>query len=100
MRVYIYIYVDLSRASKMLQLECGLRTPVDTYLENLHFGLVEVVWEWARGTPFCDITGKCGRSCELLALRYTYNCYSSIPYLQIPSLLLCLFSLSFLFFLF
>lgn len=40
-----------------VQLECGLRVPVDVFLDaELRFGLVEVVWEWARGTPFCDIT--------------------------------------------
>ncbi len=36
-----------------------MSTPVDVELEELHFGLVEVVYEWARGTPFCDITGVC-----------------------------------------
>ena len=39
------------------QLDCGMNTPVDAYLDGFHFGLVEVVYEWARGTPFCDITG-------------------------------------------
>jgi len=31
-------------------------TPVEEYIRNLHFGLVEVVYEWARGTPFAEIT--------------------------------------------
>ncbi|EDQ92980.1 uncharacterized protein MONBRDRAFT_13948 [Monosiga brevicollis MX1] len=39
------------------QLACGMNTPVDEYLETLHFGLVEVVYEWACGMPFKQITG-------------------------------------------
>ncbi|KNC79001.1 hypothetical protein SARC_08590 [Sphaeroforma arctica JP610] len=38
------------------QMECGMTEPVDTYLETLKFGLVEVVYEWARGMPFAEIT--------------------------------------------
>lgn len=45
-------------ADSAIQLECGMKTPVDVYLEAFHFGLVEVVYEWARGTPFADITCK------------------------------------------
>jgi antiviral helicase SKI2 len=40
------------------QIACGMDTPVDTYLAGLHFGLVEVVYEWARGMPFAEITGR------------------------------------------
>ena len=40
------------------QLACGMNTPVDEYLETLHFGLVEVVYEWACGMPFKQITGS------------------------------------------
>ena len=38
------------------QLAVGMNTPVDEYLRTLHFGLVEVVYAWARGVPFADIT--------------------------------------------
>lgn len=37
-----------------------MKTPPDVYLEDLHFGLVEVVYEWARGMPFAEITGATG----------------------------------------
>jgi len=32
-----------------LQNECGLDLSRHDYLRNLNFGLVEVVYEWARG---------------------------------------------------
>ena len=38
------------------QVDCGLLEPVGDYVESFHFGLVEVVHEWARGMPFADIT--------------------------------------------
>ena len=34
-----------------------LAGPQDFVCSTLNFGLVEVVWEWARGTPFSDICG-------------------------------------------
>lgn len=30
--------------------------PVGDYVDSFNFGLVEVVYEWARGLPFADIT--------------------------------------------
>ncbi|XP_013417315.1 helicase SKI2W isoform X2 [Lingula anatina] len=39
------------------QRACGLLTPVDEIVESLKFGLTEVVFEWARGMPFSEITG-------------------------------------------
>lgn len=38
------------------QQSCGMDTPPDVYVRGLHFGLVEVVYEWARGMPFQQIT--------------------------------------------
>ncbi|XP_031386867.1 DExH-box ATP-dependent RNA helicase DExH11 isoform X2 [Punica granatum] len=39
-----------------LQVELGLPISPEEYAqENLKFGLVEVVYEWAKGTPFADI---------------------------------------------
>lgn len=32
-----------------IQVECGLPISVEDYVNSLHFGLVEVVYEWARG---------------------------------------------------
>ena len=39
-----------------LQSECGLNTSVEEFKEQYHFGLVEAVFEWARGMPFSEIT--------------------------------------------
>ena len=39
-----------------LQRDCGLLIGVEDYVESLHFGLMEVVHEWARGTLFAKIT--------------------------------------------
>jgi len=39
-----------------LQHDCGLTIAVEDYVESLHFGLMEVVHEWARGTLFAKIT--------------------------------------------
>merc|ERR1712107_151270 len=37
-------------------LSCMLFQPVGDYVDSFNFGLVEVVYEWARGMPFADIT--------------------------------------------
>ncbi|XP_077986520.1 superkiller complex protein 2-like [Glandiceps talaboti] len=39
-----------------LQVQCGLRIPVGDFVEQLRFGLTEVVYEWARKMPFSEIT--------------------------------------------
>lgn len=39
-----------------LQSECGLVTSVAEFKEQYKFGLVEAVFEWARGMPFSEIT--------------------------------------------
>merc|ERR1719186_796515 len=39
-----------------VQVACGLLQPVGDFVEQFNFGLVEVVYEWARGMPFSDIT--------------------------------------------
>ncbi|GAB0201588.1 helicase SKI2W [Grus japonensis] len=38
-----------------LQQDCGLSQSVEEFVEQFGFGLVEVVYEWARGMPFADI---------------------------------------------
>ena len=39
-----------------LQHDCRIPISVEDYVDSLHFGLLEVVHEWARGTPFEKIT--------------------------------------------
>lgn len=39
-----------------LQSEFGLPTSVEEFKEQYNFGLVEAVFEWARGMPFSEIT--------------------------------------------
>ena len=39
-----------------VQVACGLMEPVGDFVESFNFGLVEVVYEWARGMPFSVIT--------------------------------------------
>ncbi|XP_059165640.1 superkiller complex protein 2-like [Physella acuta] len=39
-----------------IQKEAGMTMPVEDFVEQYHFGLVEVVFEWARGMPFSNIT--------------------------------------------
>jgi len=39
-----------------LQSESGLSTSVQEFKEQYRFGLVEAVFEWARGMPFSEIT--------------------------------------------
>ncbi|EPS71923.1 hypothetical protein M569_02832, partial [Genlisea aurea] len=61
-----YLTPKLSQAKKRLyetairlgelQARCNLQVDPQEYAqENLKFGLVEVVYEWAKGTPFADI---------------------------------------------
>ncbi|GFS05858.1 helicase SKI2W [Elysia marginata] len=38
-----------------LQKEVGMLMPVEDYMEQFHFGLMEVVHEWARGMPFAEV---------------------------------------------
>lgn len=37
------------------QKECGVDVTVEEFVESIHIGLVEVVYEWAKGTPFKDV---------------------------------------------
>ncbi|KAL6067861.1 Helicase SKI2W, variant 2 [Balamuthia mandrillaris] len=46
---------DLAEHLLLIQQECGLVLDPRDYLKNLNFGLMEVVFEWARGMPFADI---------------------------------------------
>ncbi|KAJ3283372.1 hypothetical protein HK104_010409 [Borealophlyctis nickersoniae] len=47
---------DIALRVAEVQYECGLDVRKDDALAGLKFGLVEVVYEWARGLPFKHIT--------------------------------------------
>ncbi|XP_028393122.1 helicase SKI2W-like [Dendronephthya gigantea] len=48
----------LQTATKIATVEkkCGMDTSCEEFLQQFKFGLVEVVYEWARGMPFNEIT--------------------------------------------
>lgn len=48
--------VDLATRLAGVQMESGLDITVEEFVGELHFGLVEAVYEWARGMPFSEIT--------------------------------------------
>jgi len=48
--------VALTEKLLQMQLDMGLDVNPRDYMRNVNFGLVEVVYEWARGMPFSDIT--------------------------------------------
>lgn len=43
------VVLTYARKIAQLQVDCGLAISVEDYANNLKFGLVEVVYEWARG---------------------------------------------------
>lgn len=43
------VVLTYARKIAQLQVDCGLAISVEDYANNLRFGLVEVVYEWARG---------------------------------------------------
>ncbi|KAI8093373.1 NUC185 domain-containing protein [Halteromyces radiatus] len=50
------IILTYARKVAQIQADCGLPISVEDYVNGLKFGLVEVVYEWARGLPFKHIT--------------------------------------------
>ena len=48
--------VGVARMIGGVQIDCGMREAVEDFVEIFKFGLVEVVYEWAKGTSFKDIT--------------------------------------------
>ena len=42
-------FLNIASRIGQLQRDCGVPIPVDDYVEQFHFGLMEVVFEWARG---------------------------------------------------
>ncbi|KAJ3053769.1 hypothetical protein HK097_003454, partial [Rhizophlyctis rosea] len=52
----VHIIKDIAMRVAETQYECGLDVRREDALAGLKFGLVEVVYEWARGLPFKHIT--------------------------------------------
>ncbi|KAI8372364.1 NUC185 domain-containing protein [Choanephora cucurbitarum] len=50
------VVLEYARKIAQLQVDCGLAISVEDYVNGLKFGLVEVVYEWAKGLPFKHIT--------------------------------------------
>jgi len=48
--------LSIAGAIAAVQNECGLATSEEEFKEQFYFGLLEVVYEWAQGVPFSDIT--------------------------------------------
>ena len=41
--------IDVATQIATLEMQCGINTSVEDFIDELHFGLVEVVYEWACG---------------------------------------------------
>ena len=55
--ILLILYFTLFDREKI---DCGVPLEVDEYVRSLHFGMMEVTYEWARQLPFkdiCDLTG-------------------------------------------
>lgn len=72
--------VTIARSLGRLQRDHGLPIdPEENIKLNLNFGLVDVVYEWARGVPFCEITQVCAhrltKRCDrFLMCRHRRTC--------------------------
>ena len=58
------------------QKDCGLDTTVEEYVGSLHPGLMEVVYEWARGMPFKDVMNLTDVSEGKLLFFFFFVCVS------------------------
>ncbi|KAH9503389.1 Helicase SKI2W [Bulinus truncatus] len=47
--------IAIAESIGIVQKEVGMQETVQDYVEQFHFGLMEVVFEWARGMPFSEI---------------------------------------------
>ncbi|KAL4444150.1 hypothetical protein ABPG75_011887 [Micractinium tetrahymenae] len=70
--------VSLALQAGVVQQECGLQiAPEEFVTATLNFGLAEVVYEWARGTPFrqiCDLTDVMEGSIVRAMVRLDETC--------------------------
>lgn len=49
--------IEMATSLVHVQKELGMHVDLETYIGSFKFGLVHVVYEWARGMPFKQITG-------------------------------------------
>ena len=47
---------ECAKALARIQIDCGMSLTEEEYVASFRFGLVQVVYEWARGMPFKEIT--------------------------------------------
>jgi antiviral helicase SKI2 len=70
--------IELATAAGRVQKECGLDIIPDEYCRSvLKFGLMEVVYEWAKGTPFeeiCQLTNVMEGSIVRAIVRLDETC--------------------------
>ena len=52
----VTVIKQCARALARIQIDCGMSVTEEEYVESFNFGLVQVVYEWARGMPFKEIT--------------------------------------------
>lgn len=45
-----------AKALARIQMDFGMSLSEEEFIESFRFGLVQVVYEWARGMPFKEIT--------------------------------------------
>ena len=48
--------LQFARTIAGIEKKCGMDTSPEEFCEQFKFGLVQVVYEWARGMPFNEIT--------------------------------------------
>eukprot|EP00112_Aurelia_sp_Birch-Aquarium-sp1_P007962 Seg187.3 transcript_id=Seg187.3/GoldUCD/mRNA.D3Y31 product="Helicase SKI2W" protein_id=Seg187.3/GoldUCD/D3Y31 len=52
----VQVIKECARALARIQIDCGMSLTEEEYIASFRFGLVQVVYEWARGMPFKEIT--------------------------------------------
>eukprot|EP00795_Rhopilema_esculentum_P010697 gene10697-19466_t len=52
----VQVIKKCAKALAQIQKDCGMSLTEEEYVESFRFGLVQVVYEWARGIPFKEIT--------------------------------------------
>ena len=63
--------IDLATRLAGVQMECDLQITVEEFVGELHFGLVEAVYEWARGMVIWTVV-----SYTITLVRIVYVCLS------------------------
>ena len=47
--------IEIATKIGHLQLQCGLNEPVGDFVDSINFGMMNIAYEWAKGTPLKDI---------------------------------------------